>query len=96
MAAMVGCRFAKADDGVKTRGQTGSGSKGNGEELAQLMSHPFIHDPMYWHERAVEARSIAKLLDDQQAKGHLLAIAAEYDQLAEQMKRRANNADSAN
>jgi hypothetical protein len=60
------------------------------------MSHPFIHDPKYWHERAVEARSIAKLLDDQQAKGHLLAIAAEYDQLAEQMKRRANNADSEN
>ncbi len=60
------------------------------------MSHPFIDDPKYWHERATEARSIAKLLDDQEAKGHLLAIAAEYDQLAEQMKRRSNNADSAN
>jgi hypothetical protein len=69
---------------------------GNDKELAWLMSHPFIHDPRYWHERALEARSIAKLLDNQQAKGHLLAIAAEYDQLAEQMKRRANDADSVN
>lgn len=60
------------------------------------MSHPFIDDPKYWHERAAEARSIAKLLDDREAKGHLLAIAAEYDQLAEQMKRRSNNADSVN
>jgi hypothetical protein len=37
-----------------------------------------------------------QLLDDQEAKGHFLAIAAEYDQLAEQMKRRSNNADSVN
>ena len=44
----------------------------------------------------MEARSIAKPLDDQEAIGHLLAIAAEYDQLAEQMKRRSNNADSVN
>jgi hypothetical protein len=95
MAAMVGRRFGKADE-CRPVGQTGSGSKGNGKELAQLMSHPFIDDPKYWHERAAEARSIAKLLDDQEAKGHLLAIAAEYDQLAEQMKRRSNNADSVN
>ena len=72
------------------------GMSDNDKELALLMSHPFIDDPKYWHERAAEARSIAKLLDDQEAKGHLLAIAAEYDQLAEQMKRRSNNADSVN
>jgi hypothetical protein len=66
---LVGRRFGKADDGVRPVGQTGSGSKGNGKELAQLMSHPFIRDPKYWHERAVEARSIAKLLNDQEAKG---------------------------
>jgi hypothetical protein len=53
------------------------------------MSHPFIDDPKYWHERALEARSIAKLLDDQEAKGHLLAVAAKYDQLAKWMKRRS-------
>jgi hypothetical protein len=48
------------------------------------------------HERAAEARSIAKLMDEEEAKGHLLAIAAEYDQLAERMKRRSNNAESVN
>ena len=63
--------------------------EGQRQGTCSLMSHPFIDDPKYWHERAAEARSIAKLLDDQEAKGHLLAIAAEYDQLAEQMKRRS-------
>jgi hypothetical protein len=43
------------------------------------VSHPFVDDPKYWRERATEARSIAKLLDHQKAKGHLLPIAAEYD-----------------
>jgi hypothetical protein len=88
MSAMVGRRFEKADDRLGSSGQTGSGSK-------DFMPHPFIDDPKYWHERATEARSIAKLLDDQEATGHLLAIAAEYDQLAELMKRRRNNADDA-
>lgn len=50
------------------------------------MSHPFIDDPKYWHERAAEARSIAKLLDDHEAKGHLLAI---YVYVLEGEKRRA-------
>jgi hypothetical protein len=95
MAAMVGRRFGKTDDSVDSSDRLEAARRAR-QELAQLMSHPFIDDPKYWHERAAEARSIAKLLDDQEAKGHLLAIADEYDQLAEQMKRRSNNADSVN
>jgi len=52
------------------------------------MSHPYINDPKYWRERAEEARSIAQLLNDLEAKRHMLAIAARYDRLADHMKSR--------
>jgi hypothetical protein len=55
-----------------------------------MMSHPYINDPKYWRERAEEARSIAKLLNDQDAKRQLLAIAARYDRLADHIKQRPN------
>jgi hypothetical protein len=50
------------------------------------MSHPFINDPKYWRERAEETRSIVQLLNDQEAKRQMLAIAALYDRLANHMK----------
>jgi hypothetical protein len=53
-----------------------------------VMTYPCINDPKYWWERAEEARSIAKLLDDQEAKRQMLAIAASYDRLSDHMKRR--------
>ena len=53
-----------------------------------VMTYPYINDPKYWRERGEEARSIAKLLDDQEAKRQMLAIAASYDQLSDHMKRR--------
>ena len=56
-----------------------------------VMSHPYINDPKYWRERAEEARSIAKLLNDQEAKRQLLAIAARYDRLADHIKPLSNN-----
>jgi hypothetical protein len=56
------------------------------------MSHPYINDPKYWHERAEEARSIAKLLDDPEANRQLLAIAASYDRLADHINRQLNDA----
>jgi len=55
------------------------------------MSHPYINDSKYWRERAEEARSIAKLLNDQEAKRQLLAIAARYDRLADHIKQRPNS-----
>jgi hypothetical protein len=45
-------------------------------------------DPKYWRERAEEARSIAKLLKDQEAKRQLLAIASRYERLADHIKQR--------
>ena len=59
-----------------------------------VMSYPYINDPKYWRERAEEARSIAKLLNDPEAKRQLLAIAARYDRLADHIKQRANSQNS--
>ena len=53
-----------------------------------VMSHPYINDPKYWRERAEEVRSIAKLLNDQEAKRQLLAIASRYERLADHIKQR--------
>jgi hypothetical protein len=53
-----------------------------------VMTYPYINDPKYWRERGEEARSIAKLLDDQEAKRQILAIAASYDRLSDHMKQR--------
>ena len=61
-----------------------------GEPLS-VMSHPYINEPKYWRERAEEARSIAQLLNDQEAKRQLLAIAARYDRLADHIKQRRNS-----
>ena len=53
------------------------------------LTHPYINDPKYWRERAEELRSIAKLLDDAEAKRQMRAIAAGYDRLADHMQHRA-------
>ena len=58
-------------------------------EVVSEMSQPYISDAKYWHERAAEARSIAKLLGDRKAKRQLLAIAGKYDQLADHFKDRS-------
>ena len=50
------------------------------------MTHPYITDPKYWRERGEEARSIAQLFDDPEAKRLMLAISAGYDRLAHHMK----------
>jgi hypothetical protein len=55
------------------------------------MPHPYINDPKYWRERADEARSIAKLLDDPEAEQQMLAIATSYDRLADHIKRQSND-----
>jgi hypothetical protein len=64
-------------------------------ETARLMPHPFINDPKYWQERAEEALSIARLLNDREGKRHLLAIAARYERLADHMKSRKFKAERA-
>jgi hypothetical protein len=63
------------------------------DELTKVpMSHPYINDPKYWQERADETRSIAKLLDDQEAKRQILAIAAGYERLAEHIRQQSSEA----
>jgi len=53
------------------------------------LTHPYINDPKYWRERAEERRSIAKLLDDADAKRQMRAIAESYDRLADHMQQRS-------
>ena len=65
-----------------------SGVKFSGLLSVIVMTYPYINDPKYWRERGEEARSIAKLLDDQEAKRQMLAIAASYDRLSDHMKQR--------
>jgi hypothetical protein len=47
-----------------------------------------IDDPDSWHERAVEARTMAEQLRDPAAKAALLKIAEGYEYLAAQATRR--------
>jgi hypothetical protein len=41
-----------------------------------------FNNPQHWHKRAVEARSIADGMTDIEARGRMLIIAAEYENLA--------------
>ncbi|WP_407168669.1 hypothetical protein [Bradyrhizobium sp. ORS 111] len=50
------------------------------------LTHPFINDPKYWHERAEELRSIAKLLDDTEVERQIRAIGVSYDRLAKHVQ----------
>jgi hypothetical protein len=40
--------------------------------------------PEHWRNKAKQARIAARLMDRNETKGRLLAIAEDYDQLAEQ------------
>ena len=46
------------------------------------MKHPHIDDPLYWRERAEEARRIAEQLAEAVAKQTMLDIALSYEALA--------------
>jgi hypothetical protein len=46
------------------------------------MERQFINDPVYWRERAKEARGMAEELTDAFAKQTMLDIARSYDNLA--------------
>jgi len=77
------CKTRCGDGGVRQELAAGIAAR-----VGWMMSHPYIHDPKYWRERAEEARSIAKLLNDREAKRQLLAIASRYERLADHIKQR--------
>jgi hypothetical protein len=70
--------------------EAGEQLKARGRLRVITLTHPYINDPKYWHERAEELRSIAKLTDDTDAKRQMRAIAASYDRLANHMQKRSN------
>jgi len=53
-----------------------------------------LNNPAHWHLRAQEARLLATLLEDLDAKAATLKIADEYDLLALRAERRAEAKDT--
>jgi hypothetical protein len=43
---------------------------------------PHFNDPQHWQQRAEEARVLAEQMIDETAKGMMLRIASDYDELA--------------
>jgi hypothetical protein len=54
-----------------------------------MVTAPQFNDPKYLHRRAEEARAHAKQMSNERHKQMMLAIANEYDDLAEKAARRA-------
>ena len=52
-----------------------------------VISH--INDPAHWRNRAEEARTLAEQMNDEVSKQMMLAIAADYEKLAERATLRA-------
>jgi hypothetical protein len=46
------------------------------------MSAPSYRDPQHWRDRAAEARAVAKLLKNPQARIEILNIAQSYERMA--------------
>ena len=47
-----------------------------------------IDDPQHWRERAAEARTLAELMTDSDARQKMLGVAEGYDQLAKGAEQR--------
>jgi hypothetical protein len=62
--------------------------------LAATSSPSFINDPEHWRQRAEEARRLADQIDDPDSKRMMLAIARDYDHLAERAEHRAKGSKS--
>ena len=48
----------------------------------RYMNPPLINDPAHWEQRAAEARQLADLMTDSEARRMMLGIADDYDKLA--------------
>jgi hypothetical protein len=54
------------------------------------MPASFINDPKHWSDRAEEMRRLAAEMTDEQSKGAMLRIAADYDKLAQRAEERSD------
>jgi hypothetical protein len=57
-------------------------------------SPSIIHDPQHWRDRAVQARTMADLMNDPQSKEMMLGIAKDYERLAERAEQRLKDKGS--
>ena len=56
------------------------------------MPSSHLNDPEYWHDRAKEARAMAKYMADPVSKQKMLEVAANYEYLAKRAEdRRSGN-----
>ena len=46
------------------------------------LTAPQFNDPKYWHQRAEEARAMAKQMSSELSKKMMLKVADDYDRLA--------------
>jgi hypothetical protein len=51
--------------------------------MSDPMRQALMNDPAHWHHRAEHARADAEEITDPEAKRTLLAIAAQYEELAQ-------------
>lgn len=54
------------------------------------MPNSHINDPSHWRARAQEMRGLAAMADDLDARASMLAIAEEYERLAQRAEQRSN------
>ena len=47
-----------------------------------MLAPPQFNDPKYWHQRAEEARAMAKQMSSELSKKMMLKVADDYDGLA--------------
>jgi hypothetical protein len=47
-----------------------------------MLTAPQFNDPKYWHQRAEEARAMAKQMSSELSKKMMLKVADDYDGLA--------------
>jgi hypothetical protein len=67
-------------------------SRGPPRITGDVSDHHSLRGSSYWRERAHDARSLANLIDEPEARAAMLEIAMNFDKLAEQLVRWAVDA----
>jgi len=51
------------------------------------MTSPFVNNPQYWRDRAIEMRALAGECNDAEKKAIMLRLANDFDKLAERTEK---------
>jgi hypothetical protein len=69
-------------------------SRGPPRITGDVSDHHSLRCSSYWRERGHDARAVANLIDEPEARAAMLEIARNYDSLAEQVVQRAVDAEA--